>query len=162
MKNANRIIFLNILSTIIIQGLIFITAPIFSRMLGTENYGVVSLYNTWTMIVTAVFSLQVGGTLQIARNQFPLEDQPKYQSSILAFGTLNYLILSLITFLFINQISRLIKMEAAMIIVMILHSYGQFCVGYVNSKYTYEFKANRNFVLSLVTSHLMVFACQQE
>lgn len=152
MRNANRIIFLNILSTVIIQGLVFITSPIFSRMLGTENYGVVSIYNTWTMIVTAVFSLQVGGTLQIARNQFPIEDQPKYQSSILTFGTVNYLILSLVTFLFINQISRLIKMESAMILVMLLHSYGQFCVGYVNSKYTYEFKANRNFVLSLVTS----------
>jgi len=152
MKNANRIIFLNILSTVIIQGLVFITSPIFSRMLGTENYGVVSLYNTWTMIISAVFSLQVGSTLQIARNQFPLEDQNKYQSSILSFGTVNYLTFSLVVFLFLNQISELILMEKVMIIVMIVQSYGQFCVGFVNSKYTFEFKANRNFVLSVVTS----------
>lgn len=152
MKNANRIIFLNILSTVIIQGLTFLSSPIFSRMLGTDNYGVVSLYNTWTMIISAVFSLQVGSTLQIARNQFPLEDQERYQSSILGFGTVSYLAFSLVVFLFLNQIAKAIKMERAMILVMILQSYGQFCLTFANAKFTYEFKANRNFVLSVVTS----------
>lgn len=169
MKNANRIIFLNILSTVIIQGLNFLSSPIFSRMLGTENYGVVSLYNTWTMIISAVFSLQVGSTLQIARNRFPLEDQDRYQSSILGFGTVTYLAFTLVVFLFLNAISRLIKMEQAMILVMILQSYGQFCLTFANSKYTYEFKANRNFVLSVVTSAcsiglsvLLIFEMPQE
>ncbi len=152
MKSTNRIVFLNILSTVIIQGLLFIASPIFSRMLGTENYGVVSLYNTWTMIISAVFSLQVGSTLQVARTQFPLEDQPKYQSSILCFGTTNYLVFSLMILLLINPISRLIKMESMMIVVMMLHSYGQFCVGFLNAKYTCEFKATQNFLLSVVTS----------
>ena len=96
MKKSNTIIILNILSTVIIQGLNFLASPIFSRLLGTENYGVVSLYNTWTMIITAVFSLQVGSTLQIARNRFPLEDQDKYQSSVLSFGSVNYLLFSLL------------------------------------------------------------------
>jgi O-antigen/teichoic acid export membrane protein len=152
MKKSNRIIILNILSTVIIQGLNFLASPIFSRLLGTENYGVVSLYNTWTMIITAVFSLQVGSTLQIARNRFPLEDQDKYQSSVLSFGSVNYLLFSLLVFLFLNQISGVIKMEKTLILVMIIHSYGQFCLHFANSKYTYEFKAGRNFVLSVVTS----------
>lgn len=152
MKNANRIIFLNILSTILIQGMIFLSSPIFSRMLGTENYGVVSLYNTWTMIISAVFSLQVGSTLQIARNRFPLEDQGKYQSSILGFGTVSYLAFTLVVFLLLDQISGLIRMEGVMILVMILQSYGQFCINFVNAKYTYEFKANRNFILSVTSS----------
>ena len=152
MKNANRIVILNILSTVIIQGLNFLAAPIFSRMLGTENYGIVSLYNTWTMIVTAVFSLQAGNTLQIARNKFPLEDQEKYQSSILGLGTVTYLVFSAVVVLLIGAISRAIQLEKAMVAVMLVHSYGQFCLNLANAKYTYEFKAGRNFVLSVVTA----------
>ena len=76
MKNANRIIFLNILSTVIIQGLTFLSSPIFSRMLGTDNYGVVSLYNTWTMIISAVFS-----TNMVARLLMPIPNNIPHSTS---------------------------------------------------------------------------------
>lgn len=143
---------LNILSTIIIQGLAFFASPIFSRMLGTDNYGIVSIYNTWTLIVSAIFSLQVNSTLQLARNRFPIEDQEKYQSSVLGLGSLTYLLFLIPVIIFINPISALLKLDKRIVYVIVAHSYGQFCVSFLNAKYTYEFKPVPNFILSVFTS----------
>ena len=156
MKNKNSIIILNLLSTVVIQGLAFISSPIFSRMLGTENFGIVSVYHTWTMVISAVFSLQVGGSLSIARAKFDEEKQPEFQSSILSLGTLSYLGFSLLLFIFLNQVARFIKLDKMLIIAMVLQSYGQFCVSFLNSKFTFEFKAVQNFILSAVTAVISV------
>ena len=62
-KNKNKIIFFNLLSTIVLQGLTFFAAPIFSSVLGTANYGIVSVYNTWVSIFSTVCSLQAASTI---------------------------------------------------------------------------------------------------
>ena len=43
MKKQNKVAFFNILSTMLLRGISMFTAPLFSRLLGTEGYGVVSL-----------------------------------------------------------------------------------------------------------------------
>lgn len=169
MKSSNRIVLINILSTVIIQGLAFLTAPIFSRMLGTENYGIVSVYTTWTLIASAVFSLQADSTLQIARNKFPEEDQPKYQSSILFLITVSYLAFTAVILLFLDPLSGLIKLPKSMILTVIVHSFGQVCVNFMVTKNTFEYRAGRNFILSVfvsvcatVLSMLLIISLPQE
>lgn len=152
MKNSNRIIILNILSTVIIQGLNFFTMPIFSRVLGVDNYGIVSIYATWVLIMTAVFSLEAGSSLNMGRIRFSLEEQPQYQSSILSLGTFSYVCFSILVVIFSKQLAALMKLDHRILMAMLVHSYGQFCVGLLNGKFTYEFKAARNFILSVVTS----------
>ena len=48
--SANSIVSFNILSTLILQGLTFFTAPIISRMLGADNYGIAAVYVTWVSL----------------------------------------------------------------------------------------------------------------
>ena len=169
MRNSNRIVLINILSTVIIQGLAFLTAPIFSRLLGTENYGIVSVYTTWTLIASAIFSLQADSTLQVARNKFPEEDQPKYHSSMLFLITVSYVAFSAVIMLFLEPLSELIKLPKEMIPVVIIHSYGQVCMNLMVTRNTYEFRAGRNFILSVFASvctiglsMLLVFNMPQE
>ena len=77
--NRNKITIYNIASTIILQGLAFLSGPIFSGILGTNNYGIAAVYLTWVQIASTVFSLQAAGTIAIARVNYPIEDQEKYQ-----------------------------------------------------------------------------------
>ena len=51
MKSRNRIAFFNILSTVLLRGISFITAPLFSRLLSTDGYGVVNIYMTWDLFL---------------------------------------------------------------------------------------------------------------
>ena len=87
MKSKNKITLYNMGSTIVLQGLAFFSGPIFCSILGTENFGIAAVYLTWVQIASTVFSLQAGGALAVARINFPLEDQEKYQSSVFTSTT---------------------------------------------------------------------------
>lgn len=144
----NKIVFLNILSTIVIQGINFFVSPIFSRLLGTSNYGIVTVYNTWVSIFSTVLSLQAASTFAIARSNFPEEDQPKYQSSVLSLAALSYVSLSivilLVCLLFIPSVNLQI------LIMSLMQGLFVYIIGAVNSKLTFEFKADKNFIIALV------------
>ena len=58
MKRQNRIAFFNILSTLLLSGISIFTAPLFSRLLGTNNYGVSDICNKWFSVFAIVFTLQ--------------------------------------------------------------------------------------------------------
>jgi len=152
LKNRNRILILNILSAVLIQGITFLSAPVFSRLLGTANYGIVAMYHTWGELMSILFPLQVNATLHMARNRFPLEEQDRYQSAAMGLGTVLYLLCSALCLLFLQPLSRVLKMEPAMICVLLVFSFGQYCVSFLNAKYSFEFKAGRNFALSFVTT----------
>lgn len=70
-KSKNKTTAFNIASTLILQGLAFFSGPIFSGILGTENYGIAAVYLTWTTLASTVFSLQAAGTLAVARINYP-------------------------------------------------------------------------------------------
>lgn len=152
MQNSNKITIYNILSTLVLQGLTFIVAPIISRMLGTENYGIATVYMTWVSITSSVLGLQTQSTLAVARKEFDIERQDKYQSSILALSMLSFSIVSCIICIFVKPLSRLLNLSVPMIFFMLPHSFGQFVIGFINIKNTYEFDAKKNFILTVVTS----------
>lgn len=150
--NRNKTTIYNIASTIILQGLAFISGPIFSGILGTNNYGVAAVYLTWVQVASTVFSLQAAGTIAVARVNFPLEDQEKYQSSVLSLATLSYAIFSIITLAICLILQSRFDVSLPMVAFGLVHGWGMYCVTAMNSKFTYEFKANKNFLLSVITS----------
>lgn len=151
-KSINRITMYNILSTILLQGIAFFTSPVFSRLLGKTNYGIVSIYNTWVLVISVSFGLQTHSTIAVAKNEFPEWEQKAYQSSILSLSLSSYLIFSVIMMIVIFPLSNVINISKFIYCIMLLHGIGQFCVTFINIKFTYEFDAGKNFILSLITS----------
>ena len=52
-------------------------------MLGTENYGIVSIYTTWVQVLSIVMGIQTGGTIAVSKAYFEEEEQNAYFSSTL-------------------------------------------------------------------------------
>ena len=90
MKNKNKIAFLNFLSNLLLRGISIFSAPIFSRLLGTSGYGIVSVYNIWTRILGVLLPMQSNLTIVNAKVEFSQEEQDKYQSSILTMSLLGF------------------------------------------------------------------------
>lgn len=149
MKKQNKIAFFNILSTMLLRGISMFTAPLFSRLLGTEGYGVVSLYTVWVGVAAIAFTLQTNGTLVNARIEYPEDQQHKYQSSVMTLSLLFFLLCSGVTIAFLPQVSALLKLHWVLILLILFHSFGSYCVNFLNSKFTYEFKADRNMYVSV-------------
>lgn len=148
MKNKNRIAFINFFSNLLLKGISIFSAPVFSRLLGTSGYGTVSVYNTWTNILGVVLPMQSSQTIVNAKVEYPEEDQDKYQSSILTMSIMGFLAATVLCVLFGKQISGLINLPVSLLFFMILQAFGNFTTSFAGSKYTYEFKAGRNFFLS--------------
>lgn len=169
MKKQNKVAFFNILSTVLLRGISLFTAPLFSRMLGTDGYGIVSLYTIWVGVAAIAFTLQTNGTLVNARVEYPEEQQHKYQSSVMTLSLLFFLLCSAIVVVFLPQVSALLKLHWVLVLLILFHSFGSFCVNFLNSKFTYEFKADKNMYISvgitlttLVLSVLLILLMPEE
>lgn len=154
--NVNKIAFYNIFGNIILQGMTFFTLPFFSRILGPENYGILSVYTAWESIIVIIFGLQTESTLSVARSQFEENSWSQYQSSVLGLSVCSYLLFSLSGVFLIIPISKLLSISPMMCIVMIIHSFGHFVVSFASTKFTYEFRADKNFALSVINACINV------
>lgn len=149
MKKQNRVTFFNILSTMLLRGISLFTAPLFSRLLGPSGYGVVSLYTVWVGVAAIAFTLQTHGTLVNARVEYPQEQQNAYQSSVMTLSLLFYLVCSAVVIAFLPQVSRMLKLPWVLVLLILFHAFGSFCLNFLNSKFTYEFKADKNMYVSV-------------
>lgn len=147
-KSKNITVLVNILSIILVQGVVFFTAPIFSRILGTRNYGIVQIFNTWGNVFEIVFSVSAASTIVMAINEFSSDEQYQYQSSIMFLLLLTYGVGSGIMIIFMKPISLLMRLEPITILMCVVCSLGKYIVSFANSKYIYEFKAIKNFLIS--------------
>jgi len=159
----------NIMSTVLLNGISIITGPLFSRLLGTSGYGVLKIYNIWASVAAILFTLQTESTLVNARVEYPEEQQKHYQSSVMTMSVLMFVLCSSVIGIFLQPLSRLLKLEPLLIGLMLLQAFGTYCVNFLNTKYTYEFKAGRNMVISLavtlvnlVLSVLLILRLPQE
>ena len=149
-KSINRIAFFNFLSILLLQGISFISAPLFSRLLSTEGYGNLSSFSVWAGVVATVLSMQSNSTLVNARVEFSEEEQPAYQSAAMALSLLSFALGSAVILVLSGPISQVLKMNRWLLALLLSQAFGTFGVNFLSSKFTYEFKADRNMLLSVV------------
>ena len=152
----NKTIFFNVLSVILVKGITFFTAPVFSRMLGTGNYGIVSVYNVWTGIITIVFPLCVTSVQGMAVREFPEEKQHEFQSGALSLGITSFFIFSTLVVLFLKPVETFFRMDRFLIITALISAFFGFVLNFANTKYMFEFKADINFIVSSASLILSV------
>ena len=157
MRKQNKVAIFNIMSTILLKGISLFTAPIFSRLLGTNGYGVVSIYTLWMGVTAVAFTLQTSSTLVNARVEYPPEQQEKYQSSVMTLSLLAFAAFSSVVLIFLPQVSALLKLHKLLVIVLLFHAFGNFCFNFLNSKFTYEYKADKNMYMSVGVT-LVIFS----
>ena len=67
------------ISNVISKGLVIITTPIFTRLMATEQIGVVNLYTSWYSMLCVIASLSLtSGGYQVAMKDYPDKVYPAY------------------------------------------------------------------------------------
>ena len=127
-KSINRIALFNFLSILLLQGISFISAPLFSRLLSTEGYGNLSSFSIWANVLSTVLSLQTGVTIANARVEFPEEEQRAYQSSVMCLSVLSFAIGGVLIALLAGPISWALKMERWLLALLLAQAFGTFDV----------------------------------
>lgn len=147
--SSNKLILYNTLSTIILYAITFFSAPLFSRLLGTDNYGVVQVYNTWVSFFVVILGLYTRGTLSIAKVNFDDDEFVRYQSSVLCLSLTGFAIIFILMMIFHPIIVSFFGLDLKYLIIMLFQSFGTYCVYFINTKFTYEMKAKYNLMISV-------------
>lgn len=136
------------LGPIILNGIGFFTIPVFTRMLGPENYGLYTVYNSYQSMLLIVMSLQTQAIIGTASIYYKDKSRDRCFSNALTISLLCSALISFIVIVFIEPISKLVGISTAMISVMLIQTVGMLCVNWTTGKLAYDKKAKANFVLS--------------
>ena len=146
-KGANTQTFYNFLSTVISSGMAFITMPIFTRVLGKEQYGLYSIYASWLTIFVCFMGLNVKSGLGTGLYKYK-ENYLKFRSSTLVEGTL---ISSGMIFLLLSiypLIKGIFGYSILLFAILLFEAFAQFVLDFANMAWIYEKKAASNMVVS--------------
>ena len=75
-------------SNIVNKGIVFLTTPLFTRILSKEEYGIISLYSTWLAFLTIIITFNLAtGVFNKAMMRYE-DDRDGYTSSSLTLMTI--------------------------------------------------------------------------
>ena len=126
-KSINKITLYNFLSTVVLQGIAFFSTPYFSRVMGTDNYGLLAVFSTWVQVITIVLGLRIQTAIPIGMAEYPEVEQKNFQSSILFFSLMAYIVFSAIIFFFLEFFWKRYNMDCIYFITGIRSACGYIC-----------------------------------
>ena len=150
-KNVNSIAFLNISSVFILQGIAFLSTPIFSRMLGTTQYGQYSVIHSWVTIITCFMGLGMNASIGTGMYQFK-DGYARFRTSILSFSALICMVECIVIIAASWLLRPILHISVPLVAFIAVLSFAHYVVNFAQNAYIYEKKAFHNFVLSVATA----------
>lgn len=147
-KTQNSQTLYNLIGTIIRTCIGFITMPIFTRMLGTEQYGKYSVYASWLSIFVCIIGFKVESSIGTGYYHFK-DNYDKFRTSILIEGTVLGIAVIFIGIIFSGNITKFIEFPIFIFILMLIESFAQFVISFASAAWLYEKKALYNLIVSV-------------
>lgn len=158
-ESANTQTFYNLVSTILKSGVVFITMPVFTRLLGSSQYGEYSIYVSWLSILGCFMGINVKSSLGTGIIVF-YNNYKKFRSSVLLEGTLVCAGMSIVLMALYRPINEFLRYPFLLFTILIIEAIAQFVTDFASFAWVYEKKAKYNMLLSsfliIITSVLSI------
>lgn len=128
--------------TVIQKCISIITTPIFTRLMSVEQYGQVSIFNSWMQIVTLICTLRLDyGVFYKGISKFK-DDKDGYTLSMQSLSSIITLIVLFFYMIFRESINALTELSTFLSLMMILEVFATFSVSYwtIRNRYDYNYK----------------------
>ena len=136
------------------KGIAFITIPIFTRLMSTQEYGVYSLYVSWLQVFTVISSLYIyNGVSDNAMSKFP-DDRDKFISSMLGLSltiTTSLLVMAIISW---ESFCALLGLPSVLVILMLAELYVTPSFSYWICKQRFEYRYKQLVLVTMARSIL--------
>jgi O-antigen/teichoic acid export membrane protein len=131
------------------KGLAFLTLPIFTRLLSTSDYGIVNIYNSYSSIITVIFSLDLVSSVQRGKFDFK-ENYNQFISSVLFLGMISFTGFSIIMLIFQDYFSKLLELDKILIYLLLVHSFFMFVETFVFAKFRVEYNYKKISIIQII------------
>jgi len=146
------------LANIIIRSTSIITAPIFTRILTTSDYGIASNFMAWLGIGSVLVGLGLPYSVGNANSDFPSK-LDKYLASIQTLGTLVALPVLCLVVIFKEQLSDLMELDPFLIVLIFIHLIFLPSLIYAQERYKFKLLYKQNIFISIFSSLGAIVFC---
>lgn len=152
-----------IVSTFIVKGMAFIVTPIFTRIISTDQYGVISSYNSWLAIIEvfAVLGLTSAGVFNVGLNEHK-EDRSQFISSIVVLCNIVTIFVFAILFFVKDYFSNLFLLSNSLVLAMFIYFMFSPSQVFWITRQRYEYRYKLPFIVtvfSALVSQLISVIC---
>lgn len=127
------------IGNILIKGIVFITLPIFSRILSTEQFGIYNTYMAYESIIAIFLGMGVYSSIKNAKFDYP-DKIDKYVSTVLWMTVIPLIVCSVISIVLKEKISAQLGLPSVFIVLLVLQSYGSAMLSISNSRLSLNYK----------------------
>lgn len=146
--------FVYTISSLLSKGLAIITVPIFTRLMPTEQMGVVNLYNSWHSMIGAFATLSLtSGGYMLAMKEYK-NNRDQYMSSVLALTSIVAGIIAIIYFIGQSWLNGLLGLSKPLIILMLFGFFVTPATDFWLARQRYEYKYLKAGIVMIVSSIL--------
>lgn len=127
-------------ANLVLKGLSLISGPIFTRIMTTEQYGIVSTFLSWQSLLSVIITLNLScGVFNNGMLDFK-EDRNTFQFSLLVISTISTGIFFVIFCIFKNSLLKLFELPENLIYVMFSSFLFVPAYSFWNGQQRYEYK----------------------
>ena len=141
-------------ASLLTKGLNIITTPIFTRIMSTEEIGVVTTFTSWFTILSVFANLSLNsGSFSVAMMEFK-DKRDEYESSILTLSTISSLSLFVIYYFFKKQINSILGLPTSLIYLLLFSFIFLPATDFWMARQRYEYKYKFVAIISIVSTVL--------
>ena len=146
------------LSNIIIRSVSIITAPIFTRILSTSDYGVASNFMAWLGIGSVLVGLGLPYSVGNANADFSTK-LDNFLASIQTLGTLIAIPVLCLAIIFREQLSNLMELDPILVVIIFIHLLFLPSLIYAQERYKFKLLFKQNIFISIFSSLGAIVFC---
>lgn len=149
-KKITAIIGWQLIGRLFVEGISFVAAPIFTRLLSPADYGQTSTFTTWVSLLQLIVGLQTSGSLAQARIRYGEKNFEQYASSILGISILSYIILLPTGVIFRRQIGNILGFKGFLIPVILTQAFCNFIIDFFSTKLEQQYRTEKKTIISII------------
>ena len=146
-----------VISNVMVKGVVFVTTPVFTRLLSVEEFGTVSLFDSWCAILLPLFTLNLNYSIGRAKIDFK-KDLDNYLASLEILSLCIATVWGCLFLIFEAAFSRVIKLNGwyfrLLICYLIFQPIIVLCQNYY--RYRYEYKKLISISWILVVANILI------
>jgi O-antigen/teichoic acid export membrane protein len=141
-----------LLCSVLQKAIGFLTTPIFTRIMSTDEFGIIAVYNSWDSILTIVATLYLyNGVYNNAMIEFK-DDRDGYTSSMQSLTTVLTIVLFIIYFIFREYLRELIGLSDFLMTLMFVDILFTAAMSFWCIRNRYDFKYINVIVFTVMSS----------
>lgn len=155
-KSISKSVVWQLAGKLSLQGLAFFTAPVFTRLLTTSDYGYASLYTSWCSIISIFVAMEVAGSIGNARIKYDGINIYEYLSSVLTLTLIPFGVFLVIALAFNNFLAPLLGLRRDLVILVVLNAYASFLISFIVAKLDIYKQVEKSALISFFQSLVVI------